>query len=61
MNFLNKHILSSLLTGGEETIDGFINFVYKDIIPACFEAPLQKEFDMNDAQFFLVSFLLHFI
>jgi len=34
--------------------DGFRVFIYEGIIPACFRAPLQPYFDLNDGQYSLV-------
>ncbi|XP_052780847.1 exportin-T-like [Mya arenaria] len=36
--------------GGEEGLPGFVDFVYKNIVPACFLAPLKPDFDMRDGQ-----------
>jgi len=36
--------------GGQENPDGFIDFMYKNILPACFMAPMKSQFDLNDAQ-----------
>jgi len=30
--------------------EGFIDFMYKNIVPACFIAPTKESFDINDAQ-----------
>ena len=29
---------------------GFVDFVYKHIVPSCFMGPLKPTFDLNDAQ-----------
>lgn len=34
---------------------GFPDFIYKNIVPACFLAPLKPTFDLSDAQTVLVS------
>ncbi|XP_070558298.1 exportin-T-like isoform X2 [Ptychodera flava] len=39
--------------GGEDGPQGFREFIYKNIIPACFHAPLKSTFDLNDGQTFL--------
>lgn len=38
------------LWGGQENPEGFIDFMYKNILPACFMAPLKSHFDITDAQ-----------
>jgi exportin-T len=39
--------------GGGDKLPGFIPVVYKHVVPACFEAALNSEFDLNDAHSFL--------
>lgn len=34
---------------------GFVDFMYKSIIPACLMAPMKPSFDLNDGQTSLVS------
>ncbi|XP_021954226.1 exportin-T isoform X2 [Folsomia candida] len=36
--------------GGQDNPEGFIDFLYKNILPACFMAPLKPHFDISDAQ-----------
>ncbi|GFO01906.1 exportin-t-like [Plakobranchus ocellatus] len=36
--------------GGTEALPGFPEFIYKEIIPACFAAPLKPTFDLSDGQ-----------
>ncbi|XP_072310024.1 exportin-T [Eucyclogobius newberryi] len=45
-------ILSKLveLWGGKDGMVGFPEFIYKNIVPACFMAPLKPTFDLSDAQ-----------
>lgn len=45
-------ILSKLveLWGGKDGMVGFPDFIYKNIVPACFLAPLKPTFDLSDAQ-----------
>lgn len=38
------------LWAGPEGPEGFMDFMYKNIVPACFIAPLKVSFDINDAQ-----------
>lgn len=38
------------LWGGKDGMVGFPDFIYKNIVPACFLAPLKNTFDLNDAQ-----------
>jgi len=42
------------LLGGANGLDGFDDFIINYILPACFDAPLMKSFDLNDAQTILV-------
>lgn len=34
---------------------GFVDVLYKHIVPACFGAPLQHSFDLNDGNAFVVG------
>ncbi|KAK3738804.1 hypothetical protein RRG08_035683 [Elysia crispata] len=36
--------------GGKDALPGFPEFIYKEIIPACFEAPMKPTFDLSDGQ-----------
>lgn len=36
--------------GGKDGPTEFVEFIYKQIVPACFLAPLRDTFDLNDAQ-----------
>jgi exportin-T len=38
------------ICGGKDGPAEFVEFVYKQIVPACFLAPLRDTFDLNDAQ-----------
>ncbi|GFT78646.1 exportin-T [Nephila pilipes] len=38
------------LWGGTNGLNGFVDFMYNNIVPACFMAPLKDTFDLNDAQ-----------
>jgi len=40
--------------GGSNGLNGFGEFIYKNIVPATFVAPMKSTFDMNDAQTILV-------
>ncbi|CAG7721639.1 unnamed protein product, partial [Allacma fusca] len=42
------------LWGGQDGPEGFIDFMYNDIVPACFMAPMKPSFDITDAQTLLV-------
>lgn len=44
-----------VLVGGKDGLVGFPDFIYKNIVPACFLAPLKPTFDLSDAQTVLVS------
>ncbi|XP_014664369.1 PREDICTED: exportin-T-like [Priapulus caudatus] len=36
--------------GTDDSVQGFVDFMYKSILPACFMAPLRTTFDLQDAQ-----------
>ena len=40
--------------GGSNGLNGFGEFIYKNIVPATFLAPMKLSFDLNDAQTILV-------
>ena len=40
------------------SVPGFVEFAYKEIVPVCFIVPVQA-FDMDDAQAFLVIFIMY--
>ncbi|ELU12326.1 hypothetical protein CAPTEDRAFT_150306 [Capitella teleta] len=51
------NILTKLVTlwgGPESGLNGFVDFIYKQIVPACFMAPLAPSFNLSDAQTVLV-------
>jgi exportin-T len=33
---------------------GFVDYMYKNILPACFLAPLKSTFDLNDGNTYVV-------
>jgi len=49
------------ILGGKEGLQGFPDFIYKSIVPACFMTPMKPDFDLRDAQTALVSPLLYCI
>lgn len=49
-----KIVSRSLLVGGSNGLNGFREFIYENIVPATFVAPMKSNFDMNDAQTILV-------
>lgn len=38
------------LWGGPDGMAGFVEFMYNNIVPCCFMAPLKDTFDLTDAQ-----------
>ena len=44
--------------GRGDKLPGFIPVVYKHVLPACFEAPLNASFDLNDGHSFMVRMSL---
>ena len=46
----------SLLPAAQESaMPGFVEYMYKKILPACFLAPLKPTFDLNDGNSFVVN------
>ena len=39
---------------GANDVDGFVDYSHKEILPLCFIIPLDQEFDLNEAQSYLV-------
>jgi exportin-T len=39
----------------EGVMPGFVDYMYKNILPACFLAPLKSTFDLNDGNTYVVS------
>ena len=55
---IHIHVASLyLISGAEGTLPGFVDYMYKHIVPACFLAPLKITFDLNDGHSFLVCFM----
>ena len=52
-----KHCFSTAASE-KSPLAGFSEFMYKNIVPACFLAPLKPTFDLTDAQTVLVSIKL---
>ena len=44
-----------LFAAQEGSMPGFVEYMYKNILPACFLAPLKQTFDLSDGNTFLVS------
>jgi len=44
-----------VISGQSQQVAGFMDYVYKTIIPACFIVPMKSTFDLNDGHTFLVS------
>ena len=42
------------MSGGNDGLNGFREFIYDSIVPASFVAPMKSTFDLNDAQTILV-------
>ena len=42
----------------EDVLPGFVEYSYNHILPACFIAPLESTFDLNDGYSFLVSLVV---
>ena len=41
--------------GAGDKMPGFVDVLYKHIVPACFAAPLRQSFDLNDGNAFVVG------
>ena len=46
----NKNIFTFVFVGGSDGMTGFVDFMYKSIVPACLMAPMKPTFDFNDGQ-----------
>ena len=44
-----------MYAGADDKMPGFVDVLYKHIVPACFTAPLQPSFDLNDGNAFVVG------
>ncbi len=53
--FLLTAVCLSCIKAAEGTLPGFVEYMYKHILPACFLAPLKPTFDLNDGHSFLVG------
>lgn len=49
----NLYVVSPL-AAQEGVMPGFVEYMYKNILPACFLAPLKDTFDFNDGNSFVV-------
>jgi len=43
--------------GQSDAVAGFVDYMYKTIIPACFIVPSKSSFDLNDGHTFQASSL----
>ena len=43
--------------GDDGVFPGFTEYMYREVLPACFMAPLKASFDLNDGHSYLVSFV----
>lgn len=46
-------------SGEKNQFNGFEDFMYKNIVPACFLAPLKPNFDLSDGQTVIVGYFSH--
>ena len=53
-------ILFGFFIGGKDALQGFPEFIYKEIVPACFMAPMKPTFDLDDGQTTLVSISIQY-
>ena len=51
-----KQLIYTLLwlLADDTIVSGFVEYMYSQILPSCFVAPLRPEFDLNDGQSYLV-------
>ena len=52
---LSSRSVTAVCAGGGDKMPGFVDVLYKHIVPACFGAPLQHSFDLNDGNAFVVG------
>ena len=52
---LSSCSVTAVCAGGGDKMPGFVDVLYKHIVPACFGAPLQHSFDLNDGNAFVVG------
>ena len=52
-------VLLPLPSAPDDAMPGFVDYMYKNILPACFLAPLRPSFDLNDGTAFIVSYFTY--